>query len=473
MAIEVTEKETTESLISFQNSGGMELQATLLRMTRFQATFEVYGPAGVLRMSESLANFRVLIQGRAVYSGRAVISNVIPMGSVQVCEAALDESCLDLATDSPVSDGDRVQSGFEKFVFEWGKNYKVSSEFKVAMADMQTFFLDLRLWMEQMELSVRAQPSGDRAATEQEVLRRIQIPLMPAIKPMLERFEILAGVVEPELRPAYRAYLRRQIHPLLMCSPFLFRTYAKPLGYAGDYEMVNMMLGNPFEGGSMFAKLVNGIFLTTHPVTAHQARIDYLKQKLAEEARRRALVGQPLRVFNLGCGPARAIQEFLSDEDLSSRSELTLLDFNQETLDYTGRQLGNLRARHGRGTQIQMVRKSVHQILKEIGKPVAARYDLVYCAGLFDYLSDQICRKLVGYLYDLTAPGGLLLATNVSDMNPSRNLMEYVVDWHLIHRSPAQFASFSPLDDHDSRAVKAIGEGVNLTLEVRKAENAR
>ena len=41
----------------------------------------------------------------------------------------------------------------------------------------------------------------------------------------------------------HKAYARRELHPLTMCSPFVHRTYTKPLGYAGDYEMMNMMLG--------------------------------------------------------------------------------------------------------------------------------------------------------------------------------------------------------------------------------------
>src|SRR5437588_5229292 len=277
MALAAIDNGISESLVSFQNSHGVELQATLLKMSRFQATFEVYTPAGVLRMSEVLANFRILFQGEMLYAGRAVISNLIPMNSVIVCEAALDEACLDLATASPVNDAVRLRVGFQKFIAEWGKNFKVLPEFKVAMADMQTFFMDLRLWMEQMELAVRSQPSGDRGELERDVLRQVEEPVLPAIGPVLERFETIANAVEPDLHPAYRAYTKRQIHPLVLCSPFLFRTYAKPLGYAGDYEMVNMMLGEPFEGGSMFAKLVNAIFLKTAPVVAHQNRITYLK----------------------------------------------------------------------------------------------------------------------------------------------------------------------------------------------------
>ena len=50
---------------------------------------------------------------------------------------------------------------------------------------------------------------------------------------------------ETDLHGPHEAYLRRHLHPLLLCSPFAYRTYQKPLGYAGDYEMVNMIVRDP------------------------------------------------------------------------------------------------------------------------------------------------------------------------------------------------------------------------------------
>src|SRR5438874_9688961 len=116
------QSETTESLVSCQNSQGVGLRATLLKLTRFQVSFEVYSPPGTLRMSEVLSDFRILIQGQPVYSGRAVVSNLINLGSVVVCEATLDEACLDLGLACPVNDPAALQAGFEKFMKEWGKN---------------------------------------------------------------------------------------------------------------------------------------------------------------------------------------------------------------------------------------------------------------------------------------------------------------------------------------------------------------
>src|SRR3970282_486645 len=107
-----------------------------------------------------------------------------------------------------------------------------------------------------------------------------------------------------DLLPYHRNYAKRQLHPQLLCSPFAYRTYHKPLGYAGDYEMVNMNLRDPLEGSSLFAKTVNLWFLSQAAGDAHRNRITYLTKLLAQETRLGAREGQPVRIFNLGCGPA-------------------------------------------------------------------------------------------------------------------------------------------------------------------------
>jgi extracellular factor (EF) 3-hydroxypalmitic acid methyl ester biosynthesis protein len=338
------------------------------------------------------------------------------------------------------------------------------------MADMQTLFTDLRLWMEQMELSVRSQPAGDRLQMEREMLQQLAKPVLPAVGPVVERFERIASGVEPALQAAHRAYMKRQIHPQVLCSPFLYRTFKKPLGYAGDYEMVNMMLRDPFEGGSMYAKLVNWVFLHTAPVLAHQKRIGYLRGHLAAETRRAAFQNKPLRVLNLGCGPAKELQDFISEEDMADRVQLTLLDFNEETIGYTRKLLSEIISRRRRATTVQMVKKSVYQLLKEAGKPGHGHnYDFIYCAGLFDYLSDPVSKRLMNLMYDWAAPGALVLSTNVSTANPSRNWMEYVLDWHLLYRSATQFATLAPeAAPKDCFSIQAIGDAVNIALEVRK-----
>jgi extracellular factor (EF) 3-hydroxypalmitic acid methyl ester biosynthesis protein len=75
--------------------------------------------------------------------------------------------------------------------------------------------------------------------------------------------------------------------------------------------------------------------------------------------------------------------------------------------------------------------------------------------------------------YEMVAPGGLLLTTNVSDAlnssRPFRYSMEYILDWHLIYRNGDAFAALAP-DAASPENVRVIVEdtGVNVFLEIRK-----
>ena len=462
------------SFIICRNSQGAEVRGTLHRLTRYLGVFEVYNPYSIVQLSEVLNDFRIMMNERVVYSGRAVIANLVNTGIMLICEASLsDEGWIDIDILSPAQNKSRLLADFAEFLKETEKNYRVVPEFKLVVADMHTLLSDLRRWMEQVELGVRSLPSGDRLQAERETIKQLEDPILPAVAPLLVRFESTAAEIVQDQQPVHRSYIKRQLHPLVLCSPFIYRTFQKPLGYAGDYEMVSMMLRDPYEGSSMFAKILNRLFLDTAPVVAHRNRIKYLKQRLHDETERMHSQGKVARIFNLGCGPAQEIQNFLIDDDLCDHADFLLLDFNDETITNTTRDLEGLRARHRRRTGIKLEKRSVHQILKESSRTGAGfetgSYDLVYCAGLFDYLSDRICRRLLEVFYDLVAPGGLLIATNVDLSNPSRNWMEYVLEWHLVYRDKEQFMKIAPdKAPPGSAEVKADQTGVNIFLEVRK-----
>ena len=263
------------------------------------------------------------------------------------------------------------------------------------------------------------------------------------------------------------------IHPLVMCSPFVYRTYHKPLGYAGDYEMVNMILRDPHEGATMFAKLVNVVFLRNPPAEAHRNRIKHMHGILVEETRRVSATGRRARVLNLGCGPAREIQLFLTENAEADVTDFTLLDFNAETLEFAAQALRQTRTEHGRQTGLAIEARSVNQLLKESMRPAVGghhgSYDLVYCAGLFDYVSDRVCRRLVELFYSWLAPGGLVLVTNVDAAKPFRHSMDYILEWHLICRNRQQMQNLVPeATPAPTFQIQADITGVNLFLEIRK-----
>ena len=109
-------------------------------------------------------------------------------------------------------------------------------------------------------------------------------------------------------------------------------------------------------------------------------------------------------------------------------------------------------------------------MLREARKPAesgaADRHDLVYCAGLYDYLTDRVCTLLTRMFYGFVVPGGLVVATNVHPSNPVRHYMDFLVEWHLEYRDVEQMLHLA----RELGTVRAHtdGTGVNVFVEIRK-----
>jgi len=466
-----------ETQIICCNSDGLELRPSLVRLGRYSVLFELYGPGSGLRLSEALSNFQIIIRKRVVYSGRATIRNLVVSEHLEVCEVTLDESAwTDLELSTAMAGNGVLRKEFEVFIQDWQKLYRILPDYKIIIADMQSFLGDMRLWLEQVELQLRAAPEAQHGLLAENLIKELAGPLVDCVKVLFEKFEGVARTVDEATAPAHRNYMRRQLHSMVLAAPFAHRTFTKPLGYAGDYEMVGMIARNGFEGKSLFAKILHHAFCQQMPALAHRNRILHLKTRLLEETARCARHGQPARILNLGCGPALEVQQFLKESPLSDNARFTLLDFNDETLQYARTALTEIARQNGRRTEIALQKKSVMQMLKETARAKAADqqpYDLVYCAGLFDYLPDATCRHLMNIFHGLTAPGGLVLATNVEPSNPMRVGMEHLLDWNLIHRDAAQVRKLKPrLADEDDVSVFGDDTGVNVMLEIRKPAHA-
>jgi extracellular factor (EF) 3-hydroxypalmitic acid methyl ester biosynthesis protein len=464
----------SQSVIKCRNSQGLEVQANLLRMTRYSVVFEVYNPYSILQLSEVLSDFRILANRRLIYRGKAVVSNILNTGLVLVCEAGLEDGWQEVDFLSAVNGESDLGAQFKSFMSEWHAANHVQDPFKVAVADMASALTGVQHWLGSIDVGIRSTATRKRDDLEREIFGAVQEKILEQMIPSMENFEEVAHRIDVEEVPSHKSYIRREMHPIVLCSPFVYRTYAKPLGYAGDYEMVNMMMRDPYEGASSFAKMLNYAILNTEPVVAHRNRIDYLVDMLDRESNRRMRKGRA-RAFNLGCGPAEEVLRFLREHDSSDMMEFDLLDFNPETLEYTRERLDKARMAEGRGTRMRFLPRSVHQILKAAaqpgGDPELSGYDVVYCAGLYDYLSQRVGKRLVEFFCSIANPGGLVVVTNVADTNPRKAWMEYLMDWNLIYRSKQEMLDLVPAGLPTKRVeVKADATGVNLFLEIELAD---
>ena len=466
-----TPSATSPTEVTFQTAEGVDCHARLSRLTRHTATFEAGPLAGTLRTSEVLSHFKITGDRRILYFGRAVVSSVVDTGGSLVAEAKLEGPGSDTAFfKPPPSSAPLAAATYEAFFQDWQKNYRMTAAFKVLVADVESYLMGVRHWLERLEFG--RHPEGESAAEEQALLETVAPRILGAFNGRHEEFESLLAALPPESRDVHQEFVRRHWHKLFLGSPFGHRTYHKPLGHAGDYEMMNMIHRNQPEGRSLFEKLIHLLLMSQWPAKSVRNRIAHLGETLIAETARTARTGKIARILNVGCGPAREVQTFLRSTPLSNHSAFTLVDFNEETLAYTGRQLVEAKRECGRHAEIRAQKMSVHELLKRTQRRTgpAEKFDLIYCAGLFDYLAPQTCRALIDLWYDSLPPGGLMLIANMNDTKPFRHFIECVLDWQLIYRDRHQLLSLVPDRCRAATRVMAEPTSVNLFLHIRKPD---
>jgi extracellular factor (EF) 3-hydroxypalmitic acid methyl ester biosynthesis protein len=236
--------------------------------------------------------------------------------------------------------------------------------------------------------------------------------------------------------------------------------------------MINMILDRPYDGGTLFAKTLTRMMVDTAPARAHRNRISILKDLLIQESDRNRQNNAPLDVLNVGCGPAKEVRDFIATSRNADFCRITLMDFSREALECARQGAQAQKSASGSQIKLEFISKSIDELLREsmtsqtTALPRERRYDFVYCAGLFDYFTDSVCRRLISLFYDHLLPGGLLCVTNIHSSNPQRHLMEYLLEWNVFHRTNSEFNRLAVVPGE--RELFADPTGANIFLNIRR-----
>ncbi|HXW44951.1 MAG TPA: class I SAM-dependent methyltransferase [Streptosporangiaceae bacterium] len=302
-----------------------------------------------------------------------------------------------------------------------------------------------------------------RADTASESL--VASALNDAVAPHLAVLEREIGFPDPATWRVASRYFHERFGPLVDLSPFAARCFHKPLGYAGDFEMMNMVYRNESVGRSLFGRSLSRIVLDSDAARAVRNRTDYLTAKI-EAAVARAAPDQPARILSVAAGPAMEIQRILQRDAAmlaADRAEIVLLDQDAGALDHATGQIRALAAAAGVKVKLRCINTSIRTVIAD---GLHGSYDLVYSAGLFDYLRDRTARAAGARIVEALAPGGTAVIGNFAVANPTRPLMELVLDWALIHRSPDDLRCLFG-DLGNGMTIEREAAGVNLFAVIR------
>jgi len=278
--------------------------------------------------------------------------------------------------------------------------------------------------------------------------------LRDAVDPYLDLLRHEIGFAAPALWRAASRYFHDRFGTLLDLSPVAARCFHKPLGYAGDFEMMNMIYRDESLGDTLFGRALSRVLLDSDAGQAVRNRVHYLAGKISAAVARSG-PRRPARILSVAAGPAMELQQILRTDPAlvrAGRAEIALLDQDASALRHAREQIGAVATQAGVEVTLQCLNTSIRTA---IVKGLTGSYDLIYSAGLFDYLKDRTARAAGARLVESLAPGGHAVIGNFSTANPTRPFMELFLDWPLHHRSAS--------DLH--RLFGDIGTGITIEQE--------
>jgi hypothetical protein len=283
-----------------------------------------------------------------------------------------------------------------------------------------------------------------------------------------ELYELSKGFDHKQIELASH-YAERHLYPLLKGCPLHSRSHDKPSGYAGDYQTMLLCSGPDYLAGSLYERFLYRVARNYTMVKTVPARQRAMGTVIAEVA---ATTRGPKKVVSIASGPAVEIQEFVRTM-APTPIQFVLVDQDEVALAYandkiTAAILANPRL--GDEVEVECLHLSVRQLMKPETDELLASIarlsgaNLVYSAGLFDYLPDNVAQKLLMRLYDLVGSGGRLLVGNLRETPDTTWLLDYVLNWPLVYRTRESMESLASVLKPTPRTLRINFDGTERCL---------
>lgn len=262
----------------------------------------------------------------------------------------------------------------------------------------------------------------------------------------------------------WRSFCRNVVpaHPLwpvVQQAPFTHRAFEKPRGYPGDAVVLDWIYGFEHldrDAGPALREIHRWERQTPSCVSVRNRKT--ILAELIDAVAARA--GRPIRVLAVACGHLREAAESAAVRS-GGVAELLALDQDQESLN-VARTMAPV---------VRPIQGSVRGILSN--KVRFSGLDLVYAAGLYDYLGGALAAELTGKLFGMLGRGGTLLVANFSPELRDIGYLEAYMDWQLTYRTDGELADCAaaiPAAQIHRQRVFRESAGNIAFLEIDRAE---
>lgn len=434
----------------------------LLNVSSSGVAFEL--PNGeVLRNGQVIETFTASFDDIVIYSGRANVINQRDLDGVTVVGVAFTDEYLvpdklDSASKLAAStrEIDVTLSNLDQLI-----SGTIDDSVKVLTADFRLFLNGLK------ELFDSAVPANASHEFEDGFVKAVEKQAAPVFHKFIHRMNEMNKGIPEDQRSSITGYMKQHIEELLLPAPIYRQSYYKPLGYAGDFVTMNIAYTNHYQGETAYGKFLNRMFCELMISRAAISRVTFLRdwiEKAVSENNDRAI-----RIMSIASGPAREVQDYLTVGTPKNQIEFFLFDQDPQALAFAQSNLSPVARRFGDQVAIRYINGAVKHLVREPHRfESLGNQDLIYTAGLFDYLRKAPAAKLLENLFNLLAPGGRLIIGNLSPECDSQGFLENLVDWEIIYRDDNEMLELTSLVSPSDTELDFEATKVNRFLVVKR-----
>jgi len=234
-----------------------------------------------------------------------------------------------------------------------------------------------------------------------------------------EKFGRSVGTNRQMLKDAQIRF-REKTDPIISKSYVMNRTRVWPQGSQGDYKTLELAYKNTplSEGIGYYLDL----FMLDLPLgQAVRNRIRKLEDILRDEIPKR----QQPSLLNIACGSARELMG-LAPEIKAAGARITCIDTDDDALSFAQSRLTYT----GVAEQIEFRKYNALRLFDhDLAMSDFGKQDVIYSAGLFDYLPSDFLVRMFRTLYRLLNDGGTLILAFKDAARYNHHFFHWLVDW--------------------------------------------
>ncbi|MBD2606003.1 hypothetical protein H6G81_16095 [Scytonema hofmannii FACHB-248] len=240
------------------------------------------------------------------------------------------------------------------------------------------------------------------------------------------------------------------------------KAYTKPLGYQVDYELIDYIYQGIPHGDGLLGQMIDEWVLKLPLMNLLRKRGKEMARCLFEFAQEwEKDIAMPITV--LGIGTSQDVLEFVTDK-YTLPMNITCIDVDARGFAILKKQLEVL----GNQLSVSFVQDSVLQIYQGSSRVFLDPQKAILGANILHYLDDNEVIEFLNWIYEKLLPDGVVILGQISETNPNRVYLEYILEWSFYHRRQEVLKDLFARSKFRYSNIEFHSDAIQLILSCRK-----